>query len=272
LNSKSPSEDRINILKEPEKDYEAGKDSFKKWHEKLKSNREVKESDMANELEERGVEKLLKCSTCGREVYQDEIVLPENRIVYDMCSVCSDKKAEMIDKQTRELRSNYFDSIIPPRYLSVGVKDSSNSKILNSDGCILFGGYGTGKTWNSYSVAKKLYIDGTIEEFKIITEIGMINELKSGFNDQTFDSKISNFKSVDLLVVDEMGKSNDTDFNKAQLFEILNHRYDWMKRTILICNAKEISELHEILSPAILDRFRECIIEMSGESKRYHKT
>ncbi|MCP4354464.1 MAG: ATP-binding protein, partial [Proteobacteria bacterium] len=87
----------------------------------------------------------------------------------------------------------------------------------------------------------------------------------------TFDSRVESFKNVDLLIVDEMGKNNDSDFNKAQIFEILNHRYDWEKKTILICNCEEKKELYEILSHAILDRFREEIILMDGVSKRYAK-
>ena len=83
--------------------------------------------------------------------------------------------------------------------------------------------------------------------------------------------KIKQYKEIDLLILDEAGKNNDSDFNKAQLFGILNHRYDWEKKTILICNAKTKEEIRELLPTATLDRFRECVVEMNGSSKRYAK-
>lgn len=269
MKSNSPEEDKINVIKDPEVDYEAGKDSFKEWHNKLEADRIQKEKKFAEDLKKRGVKLTIKCSLCGSENKGDEIVLPENGIRWELCSDCLMEQKKKEDLKTKRLRSDFFDSIIPPRYLSKGLKPSKNEKILKSDCSILFGGFGTGKTWEAYSVSKRLYIDGSIESFKVITEIGLVNEIKSGFKDNSFDKKLKELKTVDFLTVDEVGKSTDSEFDKSQLFEILNYRYDWMKKTMLICNASEVEELKKILSPAILDRYRECIIQMGGASKRY---
>ncbi len=170
-------------------------------------------------------------------------------------------------KTIEETRKRLFYSRVPPRYRDI--LDPKHDNLVKSTCGIIYGGFGTGKTWEAYAVAKKLLFTGKITSFEFKTEIGLLNELKAGFNDGTFNSRVDRFKKTDLLIVDEVGKSNDSDFNKANLFEILNNRYDWMKKTILICNATEKEELYNIMPTAILDRFRECVILMDGKSLRY---
>jgi DNA replication protein DnaC len=169
--------------------------------------------------------------------------------------------------KTKE-RIKAFKNMIPNRYEGVSFTAKEIDEYIPT--CtILYGGFGTGKTWRAYETAFQLYKKGWVSGFQHITEIGIINEIKAGFVDNSFDIRVKKFKEIDLLIVDEMGKNNDSDFNKAQIFEILNYRYDWEKKTILICNCEDKKELYDILSPAILDRFRERIVKMDGKSKRY---
>ena len=168
-------------------------------------------------------------------------------------------------------RINDYATRIPIRYSGSDIKETEREDLINSTCSILYGGFGTGKTWTAYSLIKKLYCNLYINSYEIITEAGLLNHLKAGFSNNSFEDRMNKYKETDLLIVDEMGKSNDSDFNKAQLFEILNYRYDWMKKTVLICNCVDKSEITDILNPAITDRFRELIINMDGQSKRYKK-
>ncbi|MDA3958397.1 ATP-binding protein, partial [Oceanispirochaeta sp.] len=156
---------------------------------------------------------------------------------------------------------------IPIRFREVGPVQENMKEAICS---IIWGGFGTGKTWAAYALVKDLLSSGEIKSFKVLTEVGLINEIKAGFSDGTFSKRMKDLENVDLLIVDEIGKSNDTDFNKAQLFEILNNRYNWMRRTVLICNATDKAHVREIMPTATLDRFRENVIEMEGKSRRYN--
>jgi DNA replication protein DnaC len=162
---------------------------------------------------------------------------------------------------------------IPYRFVSVkpydGIEDPNG--LIGFDCSIIFGNYGTGKTWLAYSLVKELKDANDIEDFELLTEVALISSIKAGFKDNTADKILEHYQTIDLLVVDEMGKSNDTEFTKSQLFEILNYRYNWMKRTVLICNAVDKSELSQILNPGIYDRYRGNIVEMTGATRRHKK-
>lgn len=193
----------------------------------------------------------------------------KDKIVTDIISSWKDRiptEGAAPEENKIDLRLSKLRSLIPPRYREVGPADSA---LINANCSILWGGFGTGKTYSSYALGKELFLKGEIKEFRLITEIGLINDIKAGFSDGSFDSRVNRLKQIDLLIIDEVGKSNETEFNKAQLFEILNHRYNWMKRTVLICNAEQKEELFGIIPTAILDRFRENVIHMDGKSRRY---
>jgi len=161
---------------------------------------------------------------------------------------------------------------IPYRFMGVEAYGEDDEQCLISSECsIIFGNYGTGKTWLAYSVIKTLIDCGDYSDFELLTEVELITTIKDGFKDNTANDRIERFKEVDLLVIDEMGKSPDKEYSKSQIFEILNYRYNWIKRTILICNASEKKELQGILSPGIYDRYRGNIVEMSGATRRHKK-
>lgn len=163
-----------------------------------------------------------------------------------------------------EEKSNLFEMRVPFRYMHVEPAE----KLPESECTVLYGGYGTGKTWAAYSIARKMFIEAEISDFEIVTQAGLLREIKAGFTDNSFDERVNKFLKTGLLVVDEMGKNDDTDFNKAQLFDIINNRYDWMRPTILICNCDDKDKIPGILGLAIADRFRGNTIKMSGTSKR----
>ncbi len=276
--------DKINYLEPKTKDFESWK-TDQPYHDLKTKNflkREYDKYQIGKELlKTEGIPQILRCPNCMKTEETEIIVMPDFKFKDYYCESClEEKEKEDLQEQKKkeqkkvaDLRSDRqrdFLEKLPPRYY--GIMDSKKSESENNSSCTIFyGGFGTGKTWRAYKIAYDLYLSSKIDGYKHITEVGMINEIKAGFNNNTFDSRVESFKNVDLLIVDEMGKNNDSDFNKAQIFEILNHRYDWEKKTILICNCEEKKELYEILSDAILDRFREEIILMDGESRRYAK-
>lgn len=280
MNSKDGIE-RINILQEDEKDYQQWKDKpIYPWQ---KYNKEHAGKYKEEQERIKGLKYINTCPQCETVENTDNEISPwsEQNTSY-LCYKCGEEKEEkerieservIAETKKRKMDKRCIDFLlkVPPRFTTYTLKECNNEDLINSDCCIIYGGFGTGKTWEAYSLAKKLYCNLYIEDFKIITEVGLINNIKAGFSDNSFEKRLESIKEVDLLIVDEMGKMNDSEFNKAQMFEILNYRYDWMKKTVLICNAEKKEELYDILNPAVLDRYREMTIHLDGKSKRYVK-
>ena len=230
---------------------------FKNITKKLVTEKEVMESKP-----EKGREYLncINVCECGEE-WESFEKYEKGYYPYleGVCSTC-------LNQEREEKKLEQFYENIPPRYRNKLTKPI-HSELEQSICSIVWGGFGTGKTWECYSLIKEMITSNKIKTFKLVTEIDLLNDLKDGFDDMQY--KIKRYKEIDLLILDEAGKNNDSDFNKAQLFGILNHRYDWEKKTILICNAKTKEEIRQLLPTATLDRFRECVVEMNGSSKRY---
>lgn len=280
------STDKINYIDaKEEKDFQAWKKdkTFYPWQDPLSAYRSEEEKKKQKErLQKEGVKQQTRCPGCGVEeyIYPEIMVLPEYKYTERYCFDCENKQKEEEKRKEEEKyqaeqeakkEKRKFDFIlkIPHRYEAVRFSEETNKDQIHKYCSIFYGGFGTGKTWSAYRVAYDMFTGLYIDDFEHITEVGLLNEIKAGFSDNTFDKRVEKYKNVDLLIVDEMGKNNDSDFNKAQIFEILNYRYDWEYKTILICNCEEKKELLDILSPAILDRFRESIVHYDGKSKRY---
>jgi hypothetical protein len=214
---------------------------------------------------------ILKCK-CGEEWTNERSRVKEGKDPYiEMeCRECetinANKRSEERKRHAKEKRLNQLDESLPPRFRGK-LKDPLNDKLLDSICSIVHGDFGSGKTWECYAVARKLLELGLIKKFKLVTEVSLLNDLKADFD--YMSSKIESYQNIDLLIIDEAGKNQDSVFNKAQLFDILNHRYEWEKKTILICNTKKKEDLYTLFPTAILDRFRECVVEMTGQSLRY---
>ena len=225
--------------------------------------------------------KIYICPVCDEEWQswnQQQKIGSEERLKHE-CNICKNDperrrsiesiKYKKHKSELEEVEMNkYYEENMPPRYKD-NLKDPINKSLLSATCSIIWGSFGVGKTWESCAVIKKLHNDKVIKSFKFISEIALLTDIKNDFN--TLEQTVNYYKNVDLLVIDEFGKSNDSDFNKAHMFDILNHRYMWLKKTILICNADKKEDLYKLIPTALLDRFRENIVEMSGKSKRYFK-
>ena len=216
--------------------------------------------------------KCINVCSCGEEWEDRYARYQEDCYPYiaKSCKECSIKQSgdnkRLEQKVKKEKMVKAFEDSLPTRYRG-NLEKPKNISLVEAYCSILWGGFGTGKTWEAYSVIKELVLSGTVKTYDLKTEIGIMIDLKDNFDNMS--SKIKKYQNVDILVVDEIGKNNMSDFNKAMLFEILNYRYDWMKKTILICNAKVKEEIRELLPTSIIDRYRENTIEMSGQSRRY---
>ena len=102
---------------------------------------------------------------------------------------------------------------------------------------------------NAYDLRSSLFCTAT--EFFM--------DVKSAYRDQTKNTEadiIKHFGRPSLLVIDELGKRGDTEWENRMLYELINRRYMDMKDTLLVSNlAVEI--IGEALGDSLNSRMRE---------------
>lgn len=141
----------------------------------------------------------------------------------------------------------------------------------NGDGLYIEGTNGTGKTHLAAAIALQLINEGVPVVCK--TSIDLLNDIKSAFDDPTVTETqvLDVYKKVDLLIVDDLGKEQCSDWSMSTLYNIFNARYEDMKPIIITTNYGT-KGLINALTPkgydntkivAIISRLRETSIVMS---------
>lgn len=102
---------------------------------------------------------------------------------------------------------------------------------------LLLGGVGTGKTHLASAIANHIAIDGYDTIFRSVS--GIIRSIRDSWGKSGEESKlIEIYKTVDLLIIDEVGVQNGTPNERNILFDIINARYEDVMPTIMITNCK----------------------------------
>ncbi|MBR1625557.1 MAG: ATP-binding protein [Bacteroidales bacterium] len=136
--------------------------------------------------------------------------------------------------------------------------NTGKNLIIAGSGCV-----GTGKTHLACAVAQRVMELGVPAKF--INVVSMISEIKENFS-------VKNFTDIELLIIDDLGKENGTDWVKETVYSIINKRYEKMLPTV-ITTEKTIEAMtshYEDKGKAILSRICESFrfIELNGEDYR----
>lgn len=147
------------------------------------------------------------------------------------------------------------------------------SNVQRGRGIVLYGTKGTGKTHLACAILRHLVLrlGGT---GRILTQAALISRLKATMNPEARERELDVFAAMvqpDLLVVDEIGRGSCTEWERAQLFRVIDERYRAVtKPTILITNLP-LLELEHHVDAAGLDRMKQndgMLIPLSWESRR----
>lgn len=139
------------------------------------------------------------------------------------------------------------------------------------DGLYIEGTNGTGKTHLAAAIALQLIGEGIPVICK--TSSDLLLDIKKSFDDSTVSEAqvLDIYKRVDLLIIDDLGKEQCSDWSMSTLYSILNDRYEDMKPTIVTTNYNAES-LVSALTPkgfdntkivAIISRLRETSTVMT---------
>lgn len=121
---------------------------------------------------------------------------------------------------------------------------------------ILAGDVGTGKTGLMIGLVKKALADGRPALFRPFVEL--LSDIRATYRSRDAQEPdeaalVGACKSVDVFALDDMGAARVTGWAEERLFEILNHRYNERRRTILSTNLGP-AELEEYLGDRIFSR------------------
>ena len=144
--------------------------------------------------------------------------------------------------------------------------DNFTAHMANGDGLYIEGTFGTGKTHLAAAIAIQLMEQGHNVIFK--TADDLLRDIKATFDDTGQEEKkvIDRLKTCELLVIDDIGKEQATDWSTAQLYAIINDRYECQRPLIITTNFNE-NDLVAVESPkgvgehrirAILSRLHEA--------------
>lgn len=134
----------------------------------------------------------------------------------------------------------------------------------DGSGLYFYGSNGTGKTHLAAAICLDLMPKGVGVVFR--TFAGLLGDIKATFDSEQTEAEILKaYAEADLLIIDDLGKEQCTDWAISQLFTIVNNRYEDCKPMIITANYS-IDELEKVLVPkgynddkvkAIVSRLRE---------------
>ncbi len=156
-----------------------------------------------------------------------------------------------------------------------------DDKAASGIGLYIEGTYGTGKTHLAAAIGLSL-----IEQEKsviMLTSFDLLDKIKQSFdNDGLSEQEITRrYKTCDLLIIDDLGKEQCTEWSMSILYSIINERYEAMKPIIITTNFSA-DDLIKILTPkgsgnqkaaAIISRLKEMsrTVTMAWEDWRGRK-
>lgn len=186
-----------------------------------------------------------------------------NRKVYEKCKRYADSFPIMLP--TKDERGN----VIPPQ--------------KERNGLFITGSYGTGKTHLACAIANQLMQGGT--PVICMTMIDLLAKIKNSFDtsEDTTEAEIMKlYEDIPLLIIDDIGSEQPTEWGITRIYAIINARYEAYMPTIITTNYTA-DELIRRMTPSFggklgdtrnaektLDRLREmCVgMEMYWESWR----
>jgi DNA replication protein DnaC len=188
-----------------------------------------------------------------------------------------------IGKRFQNRRFDTFKADTPARKRAYQVaKDyADNFGMFAQDGIGIYieGTNGTGKTHLAAAIAMQLMTEQKVSCI-CKTAGDLLLDIKSAFDgDGTNEKQILHiYKDVSLLIVDDLGKEQCTDWSISTLYSILNDRYEKMLPTIITTNYNS-DDLTRALTPkgydnykakAIISRLREVskVLTMAWEDYR----
>lgn len=146
--------------------------------------------------------------------------------------------------------------------------------LQNGRCAVLTGAPGTGKTHLAVGILRHVADKGGTGHYT--TALDLVGSIRASYGkgaQETEQAVISRLSAIDLLVIDELGRQQDSPHEKEQVWRILDRRYAECRPTVLVSNMA-MPALTKFLGAAMIDRLREsggAVCVFDWPSSRSHK-
>ncbi len=185
------------------------------------------------------------------------------------------RKKDMENEKIRTIY-NEFMRQVPPRFQNATFSSfqcSSDKQrktveyLKTGRSAVIYGSNGVGKTHLAYATCEYQARQGKAAGY--VLAFDFFNEVRRSFSNGSTDKVVGKYHRYDLLVIDEIDKTQGTPTEFVYLYSLINERYNYMKPTILITNATP-SEFGAIIGESALDRVASDgkVIDLTGDNYR----
>ena len=122
--------------------------------------------------------------------------------------------------------------------------------VNTNDNLLFYGDSGTGKTFLSCCIAKELLDDGYLVVYRTVDEL--MSNLREIRFDNNFDFE-DLLVNCDLLIIDDLGAEQITDFTTSEFFNLLNKKL-LKKKKMLISTNLSLFDIRETYTERIASR------------------
>jgi len=171
---------------------------------------------------------------------------------------------DKIISEGRHRLAQSFEDTLPMRYKKTslatyktqGIENAEKAldicKAQNKNGSnvILYGAYGNGKTHLAYGMLRRAFMDK--KKVMYFTQKSLVRWLRERESWKS-DKAIEELVKLDLIAIEELGRTTGTQSEKSDIFEIIDRRYGAMKPTILTSNLRG-DDLHNELGSGLISR------------------
>lgn len=192
----------------------------------------------------------MRCEKCGQKKYMELELLGQKRIVRKQC-LCEKAEYEKRKKEEENKQRQYrLDRLKQYSMMDAHFNqcrfenfkvDEQNEKLykmaLNyceqwpemkkqNMGFLFYGPPGTGKTYLAFCIANRLL--EKLVPVIALSSIGLLNRIKQTYNTYGKEAEteiLLSLKNASLLIIDDIGAENDTNWAKEKLYEIIDSRY-----------------------------------------------
>jgi len=118
---------------------------------------------------------------------------------------------------------------------------------------LIYGGTGNGKSHLCAAMARAFIRRGG--SVRLTTATNMLSRLRQAIKTDDMDGSLQEFKDVQLLIIDDFGIEQGTDWEQATIDDLLVTRYEWLRATVVTTNLT-LSQL----PPRMVSRFKDRAI------------
>ncbi len=159
---------------------------------------------------------------------------------------------------------------IARRFARDMVRQHRSQQAISGRGLYLQGDPGVGKTFLCSAIANELLKNNVPVLY--LPFVDFLYSIKDTFNDRDKRTQelLAAAREVDVLILDDLGSENITDFSQEILFSLLNYRGMNEMKPIVISSNYPIEEIAEMYHPRIFSRINKqtLILDCVGDDLR----